>query len=143
MNINQGFTDRFWKRVDKRSTDECWNWLGYKNNCGYGNFSVDSKKRWNAHRVSYIINFGEIPAGMCVCHRCDNPSCVNPNHLFLGTVKENVRDRIVKGRSKYRALSQEQILYIITSNQSTKKLSEMFNVSGRIITMHKSKVLQD
>lgn len=90
--------DRFWQKVDKRSDEDCWNWIGCTHHqWGYGNFSFH-RKYMAAHRYSWIIRFGDIPEGMCICHKCDNPRCVNPNHLFLGTVADNNYDKKIKGR---------------------------------------------
>lgn len=86
--------EEFWKRVDK--TDYCWNWVGSKRR-GYGRFMFRDKII-GTHRISYIIHKGEIPKGMLICHKCDNPSCVNPDHLFLGTHKDNAHDCVIKGR---------------------------------------------
>ena len=86
---------RFWKRVDKQGPEECWNWLGAKDKDGYGVFRAFKESR--AHRVSYILWRGEIGASL-VCHACDNPSCVNPVHLFLGSHQDNASDRQSKGR---------------------------------------------
>lgn len=93
---------RFWKHVEKRGEDECWEWVGAKKNTksGYGSlWDNEAKKSRLVHRVSYEIAHGEIPAGKVVMHKCDNPKCVNPKHLMVGTGKQNVEDRARKGRS--------------------------------------------
>lgn len=77
----------------------CWNWIGTKNKAGYGHI-VHNKKLSLAHRVSYALNVGGIPDDLCVLHRCDNPACINPDHLFLGTHKDNVIDKVNKGRQE-------------------------------------------
>ena len=87
---------RFWEKVQKKSGG-CWTWLGAKNNQGYGNFNVGGKFE-RAHRIAYCLSIGEVPAGLFVLHHCDNPSCVNPKHLFLGTQKDNMQDCLKKGR---------------------------------------------
>lgn len=79
--------------------DDCWEWTAAKHPFGYGNF-WDGKGYTTAHRVSYLLYVGEIPAGICVLHRCDNPACVRPDHLFLGTHQDNIADKIAKGRAR-------------------------------------------
>src|SRR5678816_769446 len=100
---------RFWKHVKRAQGDGCWIWTADKmtsqqkrrtqRGAGYGNFMINGcTKRVFAHRFSWELHFGPIPPGMLVCHRCDNPSCVRPDHLFLGTHKDNTQDMIRKGR---------------------------------------------
>ncbi len=89
---------RFWSRVDKREDDECWPWIGTLNVDGYANLKIDGIAQ-GAHRFSYTIHKGEIPAGMCVRHQCDNPKCVNPAHLEVGTIAQNNQDRVDRNRS--------------------------------------------
>lgn len=89
---------RFWKRVDRRSDDECWPWTGSAMVKGYGVLSVEGRQI-GTHRISWELYNGPIPSGMLVCHHCDNPPCVNPAHLFLGTYSDNAKDKSVKGRN--------------------------------------------
>lgn len=81
--------DRFWNKVNK--TDGCWIWTASKTYQGYGYFRLDGRMQ-KAHRVSYKILKGQIPNGMMILHSCHNPSCVNPEHLRIGTNQENMRD---------------------------------------------------
>ncbi len=91
---------RFWSKVAITDADGCWNWSAFKNNQGYGQFGLGSGNMKAAHRLSWIMRNGPINNGLWVLHECDNPSCVNPNHLFLGTVADNNHDRDRKGRFK-------------------------------------------
>lgn len=88
--------ENFWQFVQKGNG--CWLWQGSKSPKGYGVISYQGKA-WRAHRLAYKFTRGDIPAGLCVLHRCDNPSCVRPDHLFLGTHGENNTDRARKGRN--------------------------------------------
>jgi hypothetical protein len=81
--------------------EDCWIWTGWKNPLGYGHLNLADGTRWLAHRLSWVIHFGDIPDKLVICHSCDNPSCVNPSHLFIGTQKDNVQDAIKKGRPGY------------------------------------------
>ena len=87
--------EHFWNRVDK--TSYCWIWTGAKKSTGYGKVKVNNRD-WLAHRYSYYISTGIEPGNLLVCHHCDNPPCVRPNHLFLGTSSENALDSSRKGR---------------------------------------------
>lgn len=91
--------DRFYQKIDTAHETDCHIWIGYRNPAGYGVFIVD-RKPVGAHRMAWRLANGPIPDGMLVCHRCDNPSCVNPDHLFLGTQLDNMRDMVKKKRAK-------------------------------------------
>lgn len=87
--------ESFWSKV--ATNDDCWWWMAAVGDDGYGFLSVRAYPV-KAHRFSWKLHFGEIPNGMCVCHRCDNKICVRPEHLFLGTTQDNTADRDAKGR---------------------------------------------
>lgn len=90
----------FWDNVDKRGADECWEWQAARKPSGYGFLRLNSKSAPSyAHRVAYESVNGPVPSGLYVCHRCDNPPCCNPAHLFLGTSQDNHDDMVSKGRS--------------------------------------------
>ena len=92
---------RFWEKVDKRDDNECWDWKAYSDlYWGYGTFRFRNKTQ-KAHRVAWTLTKGEIPNSLCVLHKCDNPACVNPAHLFLGTNLDNIKDRDAKNRQSH------------------------------------------
>ena len=96
--MDKAFQSRFWAKVD--TSGGCWKWMASTDRKGYGHISYRSQLL-QAHRVSYIMVYGPIPDGLCVLHKCDNPGCVNPDHLFLGTHKDNSDDKISKGRDRH------------------------------------------
>lgn len=90
--------EKFWTRVLK--SNGCWLWTGRCDEKGYGRVGFGGRANIGAHRVAWELTQGPVPLGLCVLHRCDTPSCCNPDHLFLGTNRDNVIDRHLKGRSK-------------------------------------------
>lgn len=136
--------ERFLNKVIIKSSEECWEWkASYRGKYGVFKFN---KKTIDAHRISYILFKGEIPKNMYVCHTCDNPKCVNPNHLFLGTHSDNMKDAFNKGRLKIptkgqfkeghkainRNLSSEIVdsvkLALIDKKITLKLIAEQFNI---------------
>lgn len=99
MGKSRPIEDRFWEKVVK--TASCWLWTGSAGGFGYGQLHSGTKynrKLLRTHRLSWEIHNGKVPDGLCVLHKCDNPKCVNPDHLFLGTHKDNAQDCMKKGR---------------------------------------------
>lgn len=128
------FETRFWAKVDK--TDGCWIWTGCLNNNGYGEINMGGREKGGsvyAHRASWELRNGDVTTGMCVCHKCDNPACVNPDHLFLGTQRENMRDAAVKGRISQARLTADQVREIRCSVSSNREFAAKFGVNTDII----------
>ncbi len=99
--FSKGKVDSFWEKVDIRSKDECWKWKASRpGGNAYGGFRA-SGHHYQAHRFAFIVTIGPIPDGMFVCHKCDNPPCCNPDHLFVGTRLDNIRDMVSKGRHRF------------------------------------------
>ena len=95
---NLTVAERFLTKI--KYTDTCWLWTDGKNPQGYGNFSM-KHKTIGAHRLIYLLYYGELPPGLCVLHKCDTPACVRPDHLFLGTHADNHNDMVNKGRARH------------------------------------------
>jgi hypothetical protein len=99
LEIPQSIKDKFANTFVIGNHNDCWSWAGYKDKLGYGIVRYGrSSRRYLAHRLSYAFTKGDIPSGLIVCHSCDNPSCVNPKHLWLGTHEDNRLDMLAKGR---------------------------------------------
>ena len=117
----------FFKNVDK--TDSCWNWIGCKNDSGYGVMAYNKK----AHRFSFHIHTGADPKDKMVLHKCDNPACVNPDHLYLGNDKDNMRDKIERNRhpkgskSVLSKINESDVFNIKKMRKESKKLHEIAN----------------
>lgn len=133
-----------WTRVDIGEADDCWPWLGGCKPNGYGTLSI-AGKGYSTHRIAYEVAVGLIPDGLFVCHRCDNPPCCNPAHLFLGTPSDNTRDMHAKGRlpsrkgerhplSKLSNAQREEIVARRKYGERGIDLAREFNVSQPTIT---------
>ena len=131
--------EKFWDRVDKSGgPNACWEWQGYKLPKGYGEVSFKGKL-FRAHRLAYEFGIGPIPEGKLVLHKCDNPSCCNPKHLYLGTYLDNARDCIQRGRRREpdrrgskngRArFTEEQIPDIRNDSRSRKVIADDYGVT--------------
>jgi hypothetical protein len=141
---------RFWNKVNIVGDDECWLWIAGKNHNGYGQFRYKNKMV-TAHRMAWFLKFGEIPKdgtphGICILHKCDTPLCVNPNHLFKGTVQDNNKDKTEKGRQSHiggeehhqAKLKESQVIQIRqiykVGGISCKSVAEQFKVSESLVT---------
>lgn len=129
-------TERFIEKINRNPETGCWEWTGWVNNWGYGFFRRGEGKSRLAHRASYELFCGEIPEGLHVLHKCDNPKCVKPSHLFVGTELDNKRDMVEKKRQAYgerngKSKLTQMIVTEIRSRTDLKlrEVSEMFGIS--------------
>ena len=152
FNIDEKLMKRFWDKVDIRSQSDCWNWNASSDKQGYGQFATYSNGRMKnnkAHRVSALLANMNIE-GLCVCHTCDNPKCVNPNHLFVGTQLDNMRDKVFKGKSKNtggkKNLTKLDVLEIrlLANSMPKQEIAERYNVTldriYKIVSHHHGKL---
>lgn len=137
--------ERFEKFISPEPNSGCWLWAGCVDRKGYGEFRFRGRSQF-AHRVSFILHHGEIAKGLCVLHRCDNPSCVNPEHLFLGSVADNNDDMRRKGRQAsgtrngQAKLTPSQIAIIRKSTAPQKALAREFGVNQSTISDVRCKI---
>lgn len=134
--------ERFEEKFEKIDGNTCWEWKAHRTPKGYGSIKINRRMR-SAHRVSWELYEGPIPEGLCILHRCDNPPCVRPSHLFLGTQAENVADMISKNRkaigvnSGSNKLNESQVHEIRRIFQeggiSKRKLGRQFGVSDMTV----------
>lgn len=137
--------ERFFRRI--RKTKKCWEWIGNKDNSGYGVFYLNGK-RISAHRTSYILHYGDIKNSFFILHACDSPQCVNPGHLRQGTAKDNIHDCINRkrrfdpsgenhGQAKLTWDSVNEIRKLYPNSKKTVLLSELEEIAKKYsVTTH-------
>ncbi len=135
VNLTPAEVDRFWSHVDK--SGDCWLWIGGQRPLSYGRFYLKERRKTGlncvigAHRIAYFLEFGPFPNSLFCCHKCDNPPCVNPSHIFLGDVKANTSDAARKGRmprgskSKFASLKEEDVVRILEMHKLGKTDAEI------------------
>jgi len=144
MRKSTNLKNRFWERVKKGRPNDCWIWLLCKDKDGYGQFNFN-KKRLRAHRVSFLLANKTIKKSLLVCHKCNNPPCVNPKHLYAGTQADNDLDAVRAGTKYYvqskvgtahhsNKLTKDQVIFILGSKLSGSCLAKMFGVSNMLIS---------
>lgn len=141
--------ERFWEKVDIQGEDDCWEWLAYTDKAGYGNFDLSGRTQYS-HRVAYYLTYEDDMKGLLVCHTCDFPSCVNPDHLFLGTHANNSRDMVEKGRSASQRgedsgrakLSNDEMDKVHemanSGNYTQQEIADMYGISRKTVYRHKT-----
>jgi hypothetical protein len=144
-------SERFFNNIIKSDDDKgCWIWVGLASKQGYGRMTIKKKQKL-AHRYSWEFHFGEIPEKMFICHKCDNPPCVNPAHLFVGNRSDNAKDMVSKNRNRddrgsnhpMAKLNEEKVIKIrerINSGEVQKDLAKEYNVSPMTISMIKRRI---
>lgn len=133
--------ERFWSKVH-RTHGGCWLWTGAVDDKGYGQFWAGRTQK--AHRQAWILSIGEIPIGLWVCHSCDTPSCVRPEHLWLGTREQNEDDARAKGRLRLRwsreqtsKLTTSEVMLILSSTETARVLASRYGVTAPMIRLIK------
>lgn len=131
--------ERFWQKVDKKSDSECWEWMAHLDRHGYGQVTANLKNR-SAHRFAFAVSAKidlDSIKGLFVCHKCDNPACCNPSHLFLGTCADNIQDMVNKGRhargerNSSATLTEKQVIAIYneaTNGETYAAISKKYGV---------------
>jgi hypothetical protein len=149
--MTQQRIENFWAKVDKTTSPSgCWLWTGAKQggrNGRYGAFQVGWKTQKRAHRVSYELTYGPISGGMMVCHSCDTPLCVNPEHLFLGSARVNTQDMIRKGRKVVvcgekngaAKLTDDQVVSIYLDPRTNTEIAADYGIASSLVSQIRHK----
>jgi hypothetical protein len=145
MTINDDVLLRFIGKIKSFEKDKCWEWSGYKRKDGYANFWIKDKV-YLAHRISYMISRGNVDKKTCVCHTCDNRSCINPDHLWTGTQADNMRDCAKKGRIVNKEMAKTHCsrgheythIYIKKTGGRTRKCRICDAINARLRTVKKN-----
>lgn len=136
--LRRPLAERFWEKVSVKGPDDCWEWTGGKFADGYGAISVDGKPE-RASRVSAILD-GRDPQKLHVRHSCDNPPCVNPKHLLIGTAEQNMEDKVSRGRQfRPTKLTNSQVKKIRMADEPLAHLANKFGVSVGLISLIRGK----
>jgi hypothetical protein len=150
--------ERFERNYIPEPNSGCWLWAGSISPNGYGQFRISAKEKpMGAHRASWVLAYGAVPNGLCVCHKCDERTCVNPDHLFVGTYKENMQDAAAKGRMNWKSgrsqnlpkgekhhsakLVSDQVMAIKSSTASGVELAKTYGVSTITISRIKRGII--
>lgn len=140
LSFGGSVVERFWANVERRGPEECWPWTASTNQYGYGRLQGAARgAKVAAHRLSYEIHKGAA-GDLCVLHHCDNPRCVNPRHLFLGTHADNCEDKVAKGRQPrgeglpFSRLTEADVRAIRASNEKGRDLAKRYGVAPATIT---------
>lgn len=129
---------RFFSRVEVGPQNKCWEFVGRRERFGYGGFT-HNKKKMGAHRFSYMVFHGPIPANLVIRHRCDNPACVNPHHLETGTQLDNIMDRVLRGRTARGVqngrtkITEGAVLAIVRDPRPSGQVAADYGVSGSTV----------
>lgn len=145
--MGKSIEERFWGKVRKGSETECWPWLACRDRAGYGHIKNEHGRVEFAHRVAWRLHNG--PTSLQVLHQCDNPGCMNPAHLFVGTVADNMADKVAKGRQRgakgvansAAKLTEQQVLIILSRRDEIQQgIADEFGVSAATISsIHRGK----
>jgi len=143
LKLSEADRKRFWSRVNRKGKNECWEWMAGKTGFGYGEIWIQGKE-WNSHRLCYFVEVGD-PGKLNVLHKCDNPSCVNPAHLYAGTQAQNMRDAFIRNRrcrdpeiyhsTKLTRADAKKIRQLVAGGMTRAEAGRRFCVTASVISL--------